>query len=81
MIDSASVIGRFGPELDAVGDQFGDDELQVLEHVGREDLIEHLKRRAGLRGRVFGGWELEAELHGALRAYVPRAACDIPDRG
>src|SRR6185503_19548685 len=70
-----------GAELDAVGDQFGDDQLQVLEDVRREDLVEYLERRASLGGRVFGGWELEAELHGggavslrvALRMRHPRS--------
>ena len=51
------------PELDAVGDELGDDELQVFQHLGREDLVEDLERGAGLMRRVLGGRELEAELH------------------
>jgi hypothetical protein len=57
---------RDGPlraELDAVGDQLGDHQLKILEHLRGEDLVEDLQRRAGLGGCVVGRWELEAELH------------------
>src|SRR3954454_2065184 len=56
-----------GAELDRIGHQLGDDQLQILEHLRREDLVEHLERGASLRGCVVGGWELEAELHVGAR--------------
>ena len=75
-----------GPELDAVGDQLGDDELEIFEHFGREDLVEDLERCPGLGRCVIGGWELEAELHmrvpsGASRAYVPQPGMRHPRSG
>ena len=71
----------FGAELHAVGDQFGDHELQILEHFRREDLIEDLQRRPRLRGRFVGGWELEAELHSGARRSVHPIGIDIRDPG
>ena len=78
------MIARLGPNFTRVGDEFGDDELQVLEHLGREDLVEHLKRGACLRGCIVGGWELEAELHfsfGWATVSTHLGACDIPGGG